>query len=398
MKSRIFGHRDRTLAVIAIVIGVMDDVYLGHAWLVTGWDWWAHNYQAVAPIFTWSGGAVAAWVALSQLSIARKRHDAQVKRDDAQTKADRQRHIQESFTTAVEQLSSDKLQVRLGGIYTLERLYKLQHIYSQESQDNRTFVDEYWTIMEIFTSFIREAVQDERPYIPLETAYTQDEAAEASETEYTSLPSDIIASLTVLGRRPPWASEIEKNENLRLDLRKLDLSNIDMGGFNLRHANLEYVNLSRARLEGANLQGANLFESCLNKVDFEAAYLDGADLSGSRLIGAYFNKADLRGINLVGTYMMKACLHRANAVGAILFAANLTDADLSQANLSYADLSEVDFTRADLDETNLTGADVRRSNFARAKNLTFEQLELAKGNRLTKLPKCMEFPPHWPKD
>jgi hypothetical protein len=34
----------------------------------------------------------------------------------------RQWGIIESFTKAVEQLGSDKLQVRLGGIYTLERI------------------------------------------------------------------------------------------------------------------------------------------------------------------------------------------------------------------------------------------------------------------------------------
>src|SRR3712207_2251315 len=59
-----------------------------------------------------------------------------------QTKADVQRRITESFTKAVEQLGSDKLQVRIGGIYALERI-------SRES------ADDYWTIMETLTAFVR---------------------------------------------------------------------------------------------------------------------------------------------------------------------------------------------------------------------------------------------------
>ena len=60
-----------------------------------------------------------------------------------QTDADRQRRITESFAKATEQLGSDKLEVRLGGIYSLERI-------SKESPDD------YWTVMENLTAFVRE--------------------------------------------------------------------------------------------------------------------------------------------------------------------------------------------------------------------------------------------------
>src|SRR3984885_12962700 len=72
--------------------------------------------------------AVAAWIALM--------------RHFAQTDADRERRVTESFSKAVEQLANDKIEVRLGGIYTLERI-------SRESPDD------YWTIMETLTAFVR---------------------------------------------------------------------------------------------------------------------------------------------------------------------------------------------------------------------------------------------------
>jgi hypothetical protein len=49
----------------------------------------------------------------------------------AQTEADRQRRITESFSKATEQLGSDKLELRLGGIYTLERISKRRRRHSR---------------------------------------------------------------------------------------------------------------------------------------------------------------------------------------------------------------------------------------------------------------------------
>jgi membrane protein implicated in regulation of membrane protease activity len=59
---------------------------------------------------TAAGAALLAWTALRQAETASERHQEQ-------TNADRQRRITESFAKAVEQLGSDKLEVRLGGIY-----------------------------------------------------------------------------------------------------------------------------------------------------------------------------------------------------------------------------------------------------------------------------------------
>jgi hypothetical protein len=85
---------------------------------------------------TAAGAALLAWAALRQAQTASERHQEQ-------TNADRQRRITESFAKAVEQLGSDKLEVRLGGLYSVERI-------SKESPDD------YWTVMENLTAFVRE--------------------------------------------------------------------------------------------------------------------------------------------------------------------------------------------------------------------------------------------------
>jgi hypothetical protein len=82
------------------------------------------------------GAALLVGAALQQAATARRRQQAQ-------TDADRQRRITESFSKAVEQLASEKIEMRFGGIYTLERI-------SLESPFD------YFTVMETLAAFVRE--------------------------------------------------------------------------------------------------------------------------------------------------------------------------------------------------------------------------------------------------
>ena len=112
--------------------------------LIADWKPYSKHYQAFAPIFALAAGLAIAGVTLM--------------RHFAQTEADRQRRITESFSKAIEQLGSDKLEVRLGGIYALERI-------SQESPQD------HWTVMENLTAFVRERTrrtEAERNAKPLE--------------------------------------------------------------------------------------------------------------------------------------------------------------------------------------------------------------------------------------
>jgi hypothetical protein len=70
--------------------------------------------KVIIPLATPAVVAAGAYAALRQARTARERHEEQ-------TRADQQRRITESYSKAVEQLASDKIEVRLGGIYTLEK-------------------------------------------------------------------------------------------------------------------------------------------------------------------------------------------------------------------------------------------------------------------------------------
>ena len=149
-------------------------------------------------------------------------------------------HITEGFTKAIAQLGDDKMAIRLGGIYALERIAK-------DSEKH------YGPIMEVLTAYVREKAPRREEDIP---------------TAAVKLTTDIQAVLTVIGRRK--ATEIKRPDDL------LDLAHTHLAGVNLEWANLSGLSLFGANLRGANLCGANLF----------GANLFGADLTMALLIGA----------------------------------------------------------------------------------------------------------------
>jgi hypothetical protein len=126
-----------------------------------------------------------------------------------------QGQITERFTKAIEQLGNENLEIRLGGIYALERIAK------DTKRDS-------WTIMEVLTAFIREKA-------PLK------QQEEGENAQLPKMITAIQAALTVIGRRN-WKDP----EN-----QSLDLSNTDLRGANLNEANLKGVVFIKASLKGA---------------------------------------------------------------------------------------------------------------------------------------------------
>jgi hypothetical protein len=151
----------------------------------------------------------------------------------------------------VEQLGNEKAEVRLGGIFALERLMR----------DSR---GDQLTIVEVLCAYLRERSDRD-----------DDENA-------TRLGADIQAAVAVLGRRPRLIGEPSLNlqgvDLRRADLRAARFANADMRGANLREANLRIINLEGASLVEANLENAALYGANLRK----------ANLSGSKLSGAHF--------------------------------------------------------------------------------------------------------------
>jgi hypothetical protein len=165
-----------------------------------------------------------------------------------------QGQLTDRYTKAIEQLGSDKLDVRLGGIYALER------IAVDSPRDHPT-------VVEVLSAFIRERTSSAPRVRPAKrkTAHPLSLSYRAKK-----LSVDIQAALTVLGRLPS-----------RPDISRGDLSGASLPGAQLSKANLTGACLSEADLTGAFLSGADLTRSFLIGTDLTGAYLFGADLTGA---------------------------------------------------------------------------------------------------------------------
>lgn len=243
----------------------------------------------------------------------------------------REGQITERFTRAIEHLGqsgSDKLDVRLGGIYALERI-------ARDSRIDRG------PIVEILTAFLREHSRTARDGGVVESASEQ--------KAVHRLGTDTQAAVTVLTRQL-WAND-----------QVFDLSFVNLAGANLHHANLTGADLAGADLSGANLVGANLSFANLLFADLANASLTRADLTYAQLNQASLTLAFLTGANLTG-----ANLNRASLASAFLDDADLTDADLTDADLTDAHLTGADLTRAHLRRAILTNARLTRANLTLA--------------------------------
>lgn len=213
--------------------------------------------------------------------------EQQVRAAEQTVEISREQQITERFTRAIEQLGSDKLAIRLGGIYALERI-------ARDSPDK-----DHWQVMEVLTSYVRENARRVEP------------SEEDNEKSERQISTDIQAILTVLGRRD---SRYERPEQ-QLSLRGANLRGADLSGAN-NDANWARINLFGADLAKANLAKANLAEAVLRD----------ADLSGACMFDTNFTKANFIDANLGG-----ANLSNANLTEAILWSANLAGAGLSDA-------------------------------------------------------------------
>jgi len=209
---------------------------------------------AVGIYFTWRGQRQAR----EAQEENQRTTQAQLENAQEELQLTRQGQITERFTRAIDQLGNASLDVRLGGIYALERI-------ARESEED------YWPIMEVLTAYVRQHAprrlverQGDEADAAAENKSGEDSSGESEIIEVPTLDPDIQAIMTVLRRR---ARSFRHGEPEPLDLHETNLQ-----GANLRRAHLQGANLWIARLQGADLFKANLRE----------ADLRGADLSGAR--------------------------------------------------------------------------------------------------------------------
>lgn len=176
--------------------------------------------------------------------------------------------LTERFTRAIQQLGDSSVTIRLGGIYALERI-------AQDSERD------HWTIIEVLVAFVEEKSRCEVEQVP---------------DEPESVPRDVQAALTVVGRR------IRTYEKERQHLR---LSEVDLREVRLPDAHFEGIHFSFAHLDEAFLAGAHLEDALFDQVKMQRATLVDAHLERAVFIdvdltNAWLERAHIDGTDLSG--------------------------------------------------------------------------------------------------
>jgi uncharacterized protein YjbI with pentapeptide repeats len=259
--------------------------------------------------------------------------------------------LTDRFTKAIEQLGHKEVDVRLGGIYALERIAK----------DSK---DDHPQVVEVLTAYVREHATVRLPGRPLrmpkdlgelDRPLTRSEEKAAG----AAISTDAQAALTVLNRRTrAYDADI---------FPVLDLSRTRLRRARLRYADFSGTDFSWSDLHGANLFRAKLLETNFTRATLSMTILNEAKFAGSHLMEAVFSDAQMLGTDLSSGQLRRATLTRAHLDRAVLTQATLADAKLAQAKLRDANLRGANLSGADLRGADLRGADLGGATLTRVK-------------------------------
>ncbi|MFF8642593.1 pentapeptide repeat-containing protein [Streptomyces sp. NPDC015345] len=239
-------------------------------------------------------------------------------------RATQEGHVTDRFSTAVDQLGSDKLETRIGGLHALWRI-------AEHSARDRE------AVISMQAAYLRT-------HLPWPPPGPEAPAADVPINDVVPLEvrsADAQVALTGLG-----VLLLQPREQSWVNLSVTDLRRADCDGLWLPE-----VNLDRSCMEGAGLYHANLTQASLVSVNLRHADLKTAILRRARCVladlrGARLVQADLRDADFSEADLREANLRKADAGGAVL----------RRADLRLADLRGTDLGTADLRQTRMTGA------------------------------------------
>ncbi|WP_337192002.1 pentapeptide repeat-containing protein [Streptomyces sp. HUCO-GS316] len=281
---------------------------------------WARRIELASVLIASLVAVVGLWYS----NVQNREANDQARQDRSLSK---EGQITDRYTAAVTNLGDETLDVRLGGIYALQRIMK------DSPRDHPT-------IANVLAAYIRTH-------------------ASKPPAKDRPIPADVNAALAVLADRNP-----NRDGKFALDLRHSYLPGVELRSTTMNHRNrtsLAKADLRASHLTSADLYNADLREANLDNADLRNARLTSADLSDAHLAVADLRDADLRG-------------------------ADLRDAFVYNTDLSGADLRETNLHGAFMGYTDLRGVDLRGVDLRRTLLLEAEDLVVAFLDSHTKLP------------
>lgn len=202
-----------------------------------------------------------------------------------QVQVNREGQVTERFTRAVDQVGGDNVDVRIGGIYALERVAK-------NSPSDRP------QVQYILGAFVR----GHAPWLP-----DGDCAPDESLPWLYVRAPDVQAALSVLARRPR-SPETPRLYLSRVDGRSANLDSANMVDSQMRHANFARSWLVAASFDRSDLCYTDFRQARAVRARFRDTALRGADFDDADVTGADFRRADLRAARMRARHLDQADL------------------------------------------------------------------------------------------
>jgi uncharacterized protein YjbI with pentapeptide repeats len=245
----------------------------------------------------------------------------------------REGHLTARYSQAIEHLGHDKMDVRIGGIYELERL-------------TRDSVADAGTVIDVLVTFVRE--------------HTKSGHQTPSKKKVTA---DIQIALKVIGRRVSLP-----DEDGRLDFYFSGLNDADLSNGSFDKAMFYYSSLEAALFSNSTLNGAALSFCQAERAAFTGCVARNAHFVNAKYINCWFLHADLTDADFFGCDLSGSDFGRRYK-------------ELGDPPFPPATLTNARFTKAVLTGTNLRGCDL-----STVRGLTSDQLSKAITDENTILP------------
>jgi Pentapeptide repeats (8 copies) len=170
-----------------------------------------------------------------------------------------QGQVTDRYNAAITNLGSSSVDVRLGGIYALQRIM----------QDSRR---DQPTIIAVLCAFVR------KPANAATARSGRPSASPRTSSGPSRQPTDIQAAMTVVGTR----DTAHDSSTTVVDFMSAYLTGADLDSLRLSNARLSSANLTSAHFVSADLTFAEFFSANLTGADLTAALLTGTDLTGAK--------------------------------------------------------------------------------------------------------------------
>lgn len=213
----------------------------------------------------------------------------------------------QQLNKAVEQLASEKIDVRLGGIYSLERL-------------------------------AGDSIRDRIAIITIISAYVREHALKSNTPDCDSMTEpaiDIQAGIYTIGQISA-KKKYEEGKDWQ-ELPKIDLSGTCLVGLDAPGVDLEGAKFDNANLRRSDLSGAQLSAASIKNAKFDDARLNQSYLNLSTISDSTFTDANLQLANISQTTWGNVDIK-----GARMWGANRDRTKMNRTNIDLAIFTDVD--------------------------------------------------------